>query len=141
MKKIILIATIILIVLATIGLFPRTAHEAEISTLGPVFTALEPRVFIPTPRSIWLDKLVMCESGGDPNAINPIDLDGTASLGLLQFKVGTFLMYLDRYEMEGELMDGEVQKAIVRRMMDDPKVRWENEFPDCVRLLGRPPVK
>lgn len=90
-------------------------------------------------REEWLADLIMCESSGRPEAINPVDLDGTASYGLLQFKPSTFEHFKKAYGIEGELMDPEAQKAIVRRMMDDKSVRWEQQFPACVRKLGRPP--
>lgn len=90
-------------------------------------------------RDIWLGKLVKCESGGRPEAINPKDRDNTPSYGLLQFKPTTFDMYKKRYNIEGFMMDPQAQIKIVRRMMDDPKVIWKNEFPDCVSKLGYPP--
>jgi len=91
-------------------------------------------------REIWLDALESCESGGNPHAINPIDKDGTASHGLLQFKDTTFEMYRLRYALgDVELYDPEAQRTMVMHMMDDPRVVWEREFPDCVRKLGRPP--
>lgn len=89
----------------------------------------------------WLGRMIQCESTGSPIAVNPKDLDGTPSYGLLQFKPSTFAMYAARYDIEGELMDPEAQKAIVRRMASDPRVRWEREFPDCVARLGRPPMQ
>lgn len=93
-------------------------------------------------REEWLARLIQCESGGDPNALNPVDLDGTPSHGILQFKDTTFEMYRLRYDMGAvALYDAEAQKQMVRFMMDDPRVRWENEFPDCVRKHGRPPAR
>lgn len=92
-----------------------------------------------TTREAWLAALIMCESSGNPNAINEVDLDGTPSYGLLQFKPSTFEHFKKAYKLEGELMDPEAQKAIVRRMMDDPSVRWDKQFPWCVRKLGIPP--
>lgn len=92
-----------------------------------------------TTREAWLADLVSCESSGNPGAINPVDRDGTPSYGLLQFKPSTFEMFKKAYRIEGELMDPEAQKAIVRRMMDDESIKWENQFPACVRKLGRPP--
>lgn len=92
-------------------------------------------------RNEWLDKLVTCESGGRPGAINPMDRDGTASYGLLQFKPSTFAAYSKRYKIPGQLMDPVAQRSITLRMMDDPTVRWQNEFPACVRKLGLPPYR
>lgn len=90
-------------------------------------------------RENWLNQLIHCESGGNPNALNPLDRDGTPSHGILQFKDTTFAMYADRYGIVADLYDAEAQKQMVRFMMDDPLVRWETEFPACVNRLGRPP--
>lgn len=90
-------------------------------------------------REEWLRKLEMCESSGNPNAVNPEDLDGTPSYGLLQFKPSTFEFFSKAYGIEGELMDPEAQRQIVRRMMDDPSVRWERQFPWCIKKIGLPP--
>lgn len=70
-----------------------------------------------------------------------MDLDGTPSYGLLQFKPTTFTGYRTQYGLpEAELMDPEAQKETVRHMMQDPGVDWNQQFPDCVRRLGWPPV-
>lgn len=93
-----------------------------------------------TEREEWLQKLIKCESSGNPMAINPVDLDGTPSYGILQFKESTFEAFSKAYKIEGELMDPEAQKAIVRKMMDDPSIRWEKQFPACVtKHIGWPP--
>lgn len=100
-------------------------------------------------REVWLHALEWCESSGRYDAINEEDLDGTPSYGAYQFKPATFYKYVERYGIEVvrhqsdlyTFMNYEAQKEIVLRMMDDPKVRWENEFPWCVKKLGRPPVK
>lgn len=93
-----------------------------------------------TPKQeAWIDKLELCESSGNPKAINKKDTDGTPSYGAFQFKPGTFKMYLKRYEMKGNLMDREIQRDIVVTMMTDAKVKWASEFPNCVRKLGTPP--
>lgn len=88
----------------------------------------------------WLKKLEMCESSGRPDAINAVDLDGTPSYGLLQFKPSTFEAFKKAYGIEGELMDPEAQRAIVRKMMSDPSVKWHIQFPACTRKLGLPPL-
>lgn len=91
-------------------------------------------------REAWVEKLIQCESTGNPQAVNPKDRDGTASYGILQFKPSTFAAYSAKYGIEGELMDAEAQIKIVHAMMDDKSVRWHNEFPDCVRKHGLPPA-
>jgi len=116
-----------------------TAKEEEAKTPEKKEIVEVKTVLQTTTREAWLADLIMCESSGRPHAINEVDRDGTASYGLLQFKPSTFEMFSKAYGIPGELMDPEAQKAIVRRMMDDSSVRWENQFPDCVRKLGRPP--
>lgn len=123
--------------LLTLGHAERAGTEEEIIPTD------KPKVYIKQTdeREEWLSKLIMCESSGRPEAINEIDLDGTPSYGLLQFKPSTFELFSKAYGIEGELMDPEAQKAIVRRMMDDPSIKWEKQFPACVRRLGNPPAK
>lgn len=105
---------------------------------------------IETEINQWLDALSICESNGNEIAINPRDLDGTASLGLYQFKRATWKYYLEKYglspltsegieDLEESIWNGKLQRTVVRRMVDDPKVRWESEFPQCVKRLGLPP--
>jgi hypothetical protein len=124
---------IVITVLAVLVLTPSTASYV-VSDETIQKTDLQQK------REDWLAKLEMCESSGNPKAVNPRDLDGTPSYGLLQFKPSTFEMYSKRYSIEGELMDPEAQRALVRAMMDDERVRWHREFPACVERLGRPPV-
>ena len=45
---------------------------------------------------VWLNDLAQCESGGNPNALNPHD-PVTRSVGLFQFKDKTFLKYARKY--------------------------------------------
>lgn len=115
----------------------------------PVLSKKEPEViketvYVPQGLSsaqiLWLAKLMKCESGINTQAVNPIDLDGTSSLGLLQFKTATYAHFTGLYDIEGEIMDGTSQIDIVTRWLLNPgTVTWENQFPACVRLLGLPP--
>lgn len=89
----------------------------------------------------WLLALEWCESNEDPTAINPVDRDGTASYGLLQFKPDTFTGFAKAYGVPGDLMDPDAQRAIVRAMMHDKSIDWSWQFPDCVkRHIGWPPA-
>lgn len=115
-----------------------TATTTEEETI-PEAPKPEIRPVLAEDRATWLEALIQCESNGRPEAVNPKDRDGTPSYGLLQFKPSTFAFFSKAYGIEGELMDPEAQKAIVIRMMDDKSVLWENQFPACVRKLGRPP--
>lgn len=114
-----------------------TATTTEEKKEEPKAPAVQP--ILAEDRATWLAGLIQCESNGRPEAVNPKDRDGTPSYGLLQFKPSTFEMFSKAYGIEGKLMDPEAQTAIVIRMMDDKSVVWENQFPACVRKLGRPP--
>lgn len=96
----------------------------------------------------WLLALEWCESNETVDAINPVDRDGTASYGLLQFKPDTFYSFAEAYGITvpastadlPAYMDPDTQRAIVRAMMRDPSVDWSWQFPDCVqRHIGKPP--
>lgn len=116
-----------------------TATTTKEKTEAPKKTAPAVQPVLAEDRETWLAALIQCESNGRPEAVNPKDRDGTPSYGLLQFKPSTFEMFSRAYGIEGELMNPEAQTAIVIRMMDDKSVVWENQFPACVRKLGRPP--
>lgn len=100
-------------------------------------------------KEAWIQKLRMCESSGIDTKINHRDTDGTPSYYAFQFKPSTFRMYAIRYKLvdknvsNSEIMkmirSYEFQKEIVEKMFDDPKVKWKNEFPACVKKLGLPP--
>lgn len=142
---------IILALTALLTIGPRIAGgekegEGEILAISTEATLIEePKPVVPRgttdEQEAWLKKLERCESSGNPEAINEVDRDGTASYGLLQFKPSTFEAFAKAYGIEGELMDPDAQRAIVRRMMSDPSVDWEWQFPDCVKLyIGHPPA-
>lgn len=117
--------------------------EASVAPLNKLSEELQHR------RETWVSALEWCESNGRYEAINENDLDGTPSYGAYQFKPGTFSHYVNKYGLEVKrkrsdlytFMNYEAQRAIVLRMIDDPDVRWKNEFPWCVKKLGLPPVK
>lgn len=86
--------------------------------------------------------MMQCESGIRKTAVNKIDLDGTSSIGLLQFKQGTFDTYAKEYNVPGNIMDGDSQVAIVTYWILHPgTIDWKWQFPDCVRKYGLPPTK
>lgn len=138
--------------ITTLALVPQRASSQSYTRIAyeqievkPIAVKKKPAVVktVSADREVWLKRLEKCESGGNPNAINPKDRDGTPSHGLLQFKPSTFAGYTKKYGLPAaDLMDPEAQRTIVRHMMDDPNVRWLNEFPDCVRYhVGFPPTK
>lgn len=91
---------------------------------------------------IWLAKLMNCESHINKDAVNPVDRDGTASLGILQFKQGTFDGAMADYGLIGTIHDGVTQVEIVSNwILEEPgDVDWSWQFPACVEKLGWPPV-
>lgn len=93
------------------------------------------------PQKAWLGALEWCESRGQPGAINPKDLDNTPSYGLLQFKPETFITFAKLYGITStSTMDADAQEAIVTQMILRGGVNWHQQFPDCVKRLGLPPV-
>lgn len=102
-------------------------------------------------QEVWLHALEWCESSGIPSKINPKDLDGTPSYHSFQFKPSTFKAFGIKYgifdvdisdeEIESRIADYDLQKKMVSFMINDRQVRWQREFPGCVRRLGPPPIK
>lgn len=140
MKKHIYIglAALVVAIALFIYLLPVAVHSAP----PPVETKIE---YVDTPtlssaQVIWLAHLMTCESGINKKAVLKIDLDGTSSLGLLQFKQGTFDSYKKKYNLTGEIFDGNTQVDIVTYWILHPgEVDWKWQFPDCVRKYGEPP--
>lgn len=114
---------------------PRTV-EVSVVNAEPVPLAI---VQLSRPQRAWLGALEWCESRGRAEAVNPKDRDNTPSYGLLQFKPSTLTMFEKAYGIKGELMDPDVQEAIVVQMILRGGVDWHQQFPDCVKKLGLPP--
>ena len=100
-------------------------------------------------QKAWLGALEWCESRGNPEAVNKKDRDGTPSYGILQFKPSTFKYYGERYGIGEQLelgfspdgyMNPDGQEFIVEQMIIRGDVDWNQQFPDCVKKLGKPPV-
>lgn len=129
----------------TIWFFCAPTVHSEAKETEPVATSTVVYVTEPTlspAQMIWLAHLMQCESGIRKTAVNAVDLDGTASVGLLQFKQGTFDHYASKYGITGDIMDGVSQVAIVEQWILNPgTIDWAWQFPDCVRKYGAPPVQ
>lgn len=93
-------------------------------------------------QKVWLGALQWCESKGNPEAVNPKDRDNTPSYGLLQFKPSTFTYYQKRYGTPAGTgyMDPDAQLAIVEQMILRGDVKWSQQFPECTKKIGKPPV-
>ncbi len=90
-----------------------------------------------------IDKLAMCESGGDPMALNPQD-GGSRSSGVLQFKDSTFIHYAKRYQLfpnaeDAEILnflnDAEYQKQLAKLMLDENPNNWRHWY-NCSLKTG-----
>lgn len=139
MKKIITTAALLVLLGVMCWLLiPPIAQSAKAET-----ATTTPAVVTPTlspAQIIWFAHLMQCESGIRKTAVNPVDRDGTASIGLLQFKQGTFDYYTKQYGILGDILDGTSQVSIVQYWILHPgTVDWTWQFPDCVKKYGAPP--
>lgn len=79
-----------------------------------------------------IEKLIACESAGDPNAYNPKDNDGLPKYGILQYRLETFREQAILYKMlpknanfEEEIKNPDTQIALAKLMIADGKIgRW-----------------
>jgi len=133
-----IILLIIVITLCFLS-FVKTLHADKELPIKPGQFCTEPSYIPPPPPpkpdtlDKYLDTLAMCESGNNPNAINPVDRDGTPSLGRYQFKVGTFNYFSQVFKIATtSIFNGDEQRIIVRKMAQTlTKAQWARQFPDC----------
>lgn len=100
-------------------------------------------------QDTWERALEWCESRGLLEAVNPNDLDGTPSWYSWQWKPETFKSYGEKYlviepgldakTIKERMKQYKTQKLILDNMVNDPAIKWEHEFPGCVKKIGRPP--
>lgn len=119
---------------------PKVAAKATTATQGAFKSTLSDK--LSPAQQAWVRKLEMCESSGHPTSINPKDLDGTASYGILQFKKSTFDSYARRYGVKvSNFTDPAQQEAVLTAMLlHYTDINWHHQFPDCVSKLGMPPT-
>lgn len=98
-------------------------------------------------QMIWLSKLMVCESGVKEHALNPADSNGLPSRGILQFQDATFRGFTKLYGIsttlespKAEIAEAQVQ-IVTHWLLNPGSVKWENQFPNCVKQLGVPPTK
>lgn len=124
----------------------RVAGDTTEATTTPQIVRVQP--ITPSPKSFelsraqkaWLGALEWCESNGVEAAINPKDVDGTPSLGLLQFKPSTFRSFSKLYGIAAtSTMNADIQEEIVTQMILRGGVNWRKQFPVCTSKLGLPP--
>jgi hypothetical protein len=98
------------------------------------------------PRDRIMPNLISCESGGDPMAINPVDRDGTASIGLLEFKPETLYTNAIKYGLlssstpKSEIMkviyNAQLQIDVASYMIENnwhSVSWWAQQFPSCAK--------
>lgn len=86
-----------------------------------------------------IDKLIACESSGNPMAYNPKDNDGLPKYGILQYRLETFKEQAIKYnilpktaDFKKEIWNEELQIEVARHMIRDGMVgRW-----GCARVLN-----
>lgn len=123
-------------------------HISELTDYENTFQVLGVAVEEEDNLKGLIDSLMMCESGGNWQAVNPNDLDNTPSWGLFQFKPTTWRHYVKKYDLFqwtnfddadwwNTIMNGDLQRIVVERMFIDPQVRLRTtEFPGCSKKLG-----
>lgn len=143
MKKIIkiIIAAGIVAFLLTLSIYE--ASGAVKNRQKEIIVEVEKKDPLTYQQRAWFGALTWCESKGNPNAVNKKDRDGTPSYGLLQFKPSTFTYFAEKYGIDGSAgyMDPKAQSLIVEQMILRNDVTWSQQFPACVKILGKPPIK
>lgn len=154
MKKIIITLEILAVALIiTLLALPTPANndrmeQEKIQEYEPELTEAELELI--HRQETWISALEWFESRGRNSAVNPQDRDGTPSYSNFQWKPSTFIGYAKKYELIPRdkttddfhelVKDYELQREIVRRMINDPDVNFYNEFPDVTRnKIGLPP--
>jgi len=139
---------LVAVVAAAILLVPRAA--AVVSTIKPESQAVGSIIALVEVERIthaqetWMRALEWCESHGVPEAVNPMDRDGTPSYGAWQFKPSTLDYYAELYDVATtSVKDRDVQEAVLTQMiLHRDEINWRQQFPDCVnRFVGLPPSK
>lgn len=106
------------------------------ASTSPIFA---PGLTIHSHYDEWINDLRQCESGGDDNALNPRDTDGTPSKGRFQFKDRTFAWLSKKYNIKTtSIWNGEEQEQILRRMIEDRDINLKTQFPSCTKQIGLP---
>lgn len=85
---------------------------------APVMTAQEQKELA---VRMWVEELVLYESNGNEDVVI-VDSNGKLSSGCLQYQQATFDSMLKEFNLEGDIMDCELQKQITfLLMMEDYK--------------------
>lgn len=83
----------------------------------------------------YLNGLIACESGYNPNAWNAND-NGNLSAGILQFKISTFNYYGSKFNLlHNDIMNPEQQIAIAKAILLNEKNGWKH-WSNCAKKTG-----
>lgn len=148
-NKIWLFAVILTALALSLWFLPLNTVSYQSDALDPVLDepALPPLPYgiprgLPAKTERILIDLIKCESQGNPNALNEVDRDGTASYGLLQFKPATLHAVVTQYkilpdiekdEILNVIYDGDLQiRAFLAYYGDGQPISWwQQQFPAC----------
>ena len=77
-----------------------------------------------TDYEIVIDRIINCliriESGGNPEAYNPSDIDGRPKYGILQYDSRTFTGYcVERYGYVNDIWNPEIQRSCAFSMIKE----------------------
>jgi len=138
-QKRVLLGIAIIIALTAVSM---TFRAETISYTALIAEAEEPNPTLSHAQVVWKYALEYCESRGNPDAINPNDLDQTPSYGRWQFKPSTLDYFSVKYEVatSTSVMDGDWQERVIDQMiLHRNDINWHQQFPWCVKKLGTPP--
>lgn len=118
-------------------LLPNTRTDAKL--YAPTMTEQAALAVIKDAElDLWINKLVQAESNGREDVVI-LDVNGKYSHGCLQFQQGTFNSYAQRYGLEGNIMDCDLQKTLARKMIEENINNWKHWF-NSTKKIGLPPV-
>ena len=121
-------ATLLIAIPATNAINPKPIVHEEVAQK----TVLNPKIGL----------LALCESSNNPKAVNLNDA-GSPSYGLYQYKKGTWISYMKKYNLaphaeDAELMnfiyDREMQTLLTQKILEE-KNGWKHWY-DCSRRVG-----
>lgn len=101
--------------------------------------AYSPDLTLEDKLTLWVHKLAVCESGSNPQAINPQD-GGSRSAGYIQFKDGTFKHYSERYNLNyspEDIWDKNKQVTLAVEMLKENPNNYKHWY-NCAKTIGKP---
>ena len=128
-----------------------TIRQAQAISTPTQATSTAPIQILNHPQLVYTYSLEWCESHGVITAVNPKDSDGTPSYYSWQWKPSTFRYFGIKYgvlatsttqaEASIAMHDYDNQRKVIEAMVADSKhINWHQQFPDCTRKIGLPPV-